>query len=154
MMMESVIKRLSKQKNGALEAFFERTPKFYHKCRQLSTMLTTFFHTFLLHVKNEKRHPLGCLCFLVAEMGFEPHGLAKFSAENLSAVILAVLTVHRTVIHCRSAVHKTLCVLLTTSELFALRAHNPAPTWLQPTLQAKRKATRMGCFLFGCGDGI
>ena len=86
--------------------------------------------------------------FLVAEMGFEPHGLAKFSAENLSAVILAVLTVHRTVIHCRSAVHKTLCVLLTTSELFALRAHNPVPTWLQPTLQAKRKATRMSCFLF------
>ncbi len=67
---------------------------------------------------------------------------------------LAVLTVHRTVIHCRSAVRKTLCVFLTTSELFALRAHNPAPTWLQPTLQAKRKATRMGCFLFGCGDGI
>ena len=61
---------------------------------------------------------------------------------------LAVLTVHRTVIHCHSAVHKTLCVLLTTSELFALRAHNPAPTWLQPTLQAKRKATRMGCFSF------
>ena len=24
--------------------------------------------------------------FLVAEVGFEPHGLAKFSAENLSSV--------------------------------------------------------------------
>ncbi len=24
--------------------------------------------------------------FLVAEMGFEPHGLAKFSAENLASV--------------------------------------------------------------------
>ena len=61
---------------------------------------------------------------------------------------LAVLTVHRTVIHCRSAVRKTLCVFLTTSELFALRAHNPAPMWLQPTLQAKRKATRNGLLSF------
>ena len=61
---------------------------------------------------------------------------------------LAVLTVHRTVIHCRSVVRKTLCVFLTASELFALRAHNPAPMWVQPTPQAKRKATQMGCFSF------
>ena len=81
-------------------------------------------------------------------MGFEPHGLAKFSAENLSAVILAVLTVHRTVIHCRSAVRKTLCVFLTTSELFARRAHNPAPMWVQPTSQPKRKATHKGLLSF------
>ena len=38
---------------------------------------------------------------------------------------LADLTVHWTVIQHRSAVRKTLCVLLSTSELFALRAHNP-----------------------------
>ena len=85
-------------------------------------------------MSNEKRksNPKWVAIFLVAEMGFEPHVLAKFSAENLSSGHkscrwqLAALTVHRTVIHYRSVVRKTLCVFLTTSELFALRAHNPA----------------------------
>ena len=52
---------------------------------------------------------------------------------------LAVLTIHRIVIHCRSAVRKTLCVFLTTSELFALRAHNPTTKWYEPLQKQKRK---------------
>ncbi len=80
-----------------------------------------------------KRHRLDAFA-LAAEMESPPHGLAKFSAENLAAVLLAVLTAHRTAIHCRSAVRKTLCVFLTTSALFALRAHNPATMRRKPIL--------------------
>jgi len=37
-------------------------------------------------VPKTKKQSNGLLSFLVAGMGFEPHGLAKFSAENLSSV--------------------------------------------------------------------
>ena len=53
-----------------------------------------------LQPKTKKQY-IGLLSFLVAGMGFEPPGLAKFSAENLASVSSAALTVHRTVIHYR-----------------------------------------------------
>ena len=64
----------------------------------------------------------------------DPHHMVSLRLGHLAA-----LTVHRTVIHYRSAVRKTLCVFLTTSELFALRAHNPATTWSENHTTGKKK---------------
>jgi hypothetical protein len=38
------------------------------------------------HEQNKKADAMHLLFVLVAEMGFEPHGLVKFSAENLTSV--------------------------------------------------------------------
>ncbi len=68
---------------------------------------------------------------------------------------LAALTVHRTVIHYRSAVRQTLRAWLSTSELFALRAHNPAVSRGKSTPRiTKKKTTRWVVFFLVAGMGF
>ena len=38
--------------------------------------------------KKKNRHPIGCLFFLVAEVGFEPHDLRVMSPTSYQAALL------------------------------------------------------------------
>ena len=41
-----------------------------------------------LYKSKKKRHPFGCLPFLVAEVGFEPHDLRVMSPTSYQAALL------------------------------------------------------------------
>ena len=58
------------------------------------------------------------------------------------------LTVHRTVIQDPRAAQKTHCVFLATSELFALRTHNPTVMWFNIHGKQKEKSTSKEVLFF------